>query len=230
MNIAERIDNVQRLIHQLELSCDRPPGSVELLAVSKGHSSHAIEAAFTAGLHGFGESYLQEALVKIQALASLPLTWHFIGVIQSNKTQAIAHHFAWAHGVCRLKVAQLLNDQRPLTLPPLNVCIQVNVDNEESKSGIDPTLVAQLAMDIIRLPRLRLRGLMVIPQPAKNEHQQYLTFLSVAELLHKLNTTLNLNLDTLSMGMSDDLPAAIRAGSTMVRVGRRIFGERKALQ
>lgn len=228
MNVAERIDTVQRLMRQLEAACQRKPGSVELMAVSKGQDSLAIKQAFEAGLHHFGESYLQEALEKIQTLNALPLCWHYIGAIQSNKTPAIAQHFAWIHSVSRSKIARLLNDERPASLPRLNVCIQINIDDEETKSGVTPECVAELAAEIIHLPRLDLRGLMVIPKPVLDEELQYQSFLRVTDLLHQLNTQLNLSMDTLSMGMSDDLPAAIRAGSTMVRVGRGIFGERRA--
>ncbi len=228
MSLAEQIESTQRLIRQLEASCHRQLGSVELLAVTKTQNVETIKLAFAAGLHSFGESYLQEALVKIQALATLPLCWHFIGAIQSNKTHAIAQHFSWVHGVDRAKIAQLLNKDRPAFLPPLNVCIQVNIDAEATKSGIKPERVAALCADIIRLPSLQLRGLMVIPKPTINEHQQYITFLTASILMQQVNAELNLHMDTLSMGMSDDLPAAIRAGSTMVRVGRTIFGERSS--
>ena len=169
---------------------------------------------------------MQEALTKIQSLASLPLYWHFIGAVQSNKVPAIAQNFAWVHSVCRKKIAQLLNDTRPASLPSLNVCIQVNIDDSDTKSGIKPEFAADLAAYIRLLPRLHLRGLMVIPSPAPNEQQQYQTYLRMTDLLHTLNAELNLSMDTLSMGMTDDLSAAIRAGSTMVRVGRGIFGER----
>lgn len=226
MNLIERIENVQELIHQLEVSCHRQTGSVELLAVSKKHSIQDIKWAYEAGLRNFGENYLQEALIKIHALASFPIYWHFIGAIQGNKTQAIAHNFSWVHSICRKNIAQRLNDHRPATMPPLNVCIQVNIDDEETKSGIKPDLVSDLATAIIELPQLYLRGLMVIPRPTLDVEQQYLTFLKVTNLLHELNAKLNLKMDTLSMGMSDDLSAAIRAGSTMVRIGRSIFGER----
>ncbi len=229
MSLAERIESTQRLIRQMEASCHRLPGSVELLAVTKKQNVETIKQAFAAGLHGFGESYLQEALVKIQALATLPLCWHFIGAIQSNKTPAIAAHFSWVHGVCSTKIAQRLSKARPACLPPLNVCIQVNIDAEETKSGIKPDRVAALSADIIRLPRLQLRGLMVMPKLQLNEDQQYITFLSAGILMQQVNAALNIHMDTLSMGMSDDLPAAIRAGSTMVRIGRRIFGERSSL-
>ena len=226
MTIEDRIKHLQALIRQQEMSCQRPAKSVELLAVSKKQTCQAIIRAYKAGQTSFGESYLQEALEKIHELSTLPLSWHFIGTIQSNKTQAIAQHFSWAHGICRKKIAQLLNDERPSCLPALNVCIQVNVDGEETKSGVKPEDVAELATDIMRMPHLKLRGLMVIPKPTLDEQEQYLTFSRVAVLLHELNTRLDLNMDTLSMGMSDDLLAAVRAGSTMVRVGRAIFGER----
>lgn len=226
MSVAERIQNVRRLIRQVEASCHRPSGSVELLAVSKGQSCEKIKHAFEAGLCNIGENYVQEALVKIQTLIALPLCWHFIGAIQSNKAHVISQHFSWAHGVCRKKVAQLLNDDRPASLPALNVCIQVNIDDSETKSGIAPADVAELAAYIMHLPRLHLRGLMVIPHPMSDEQEQYRLYLQAANLLKTLNTQLNASMDTLSMGMSDDLSAAIRAGSTMVRVGRGIFGER----
>ena len=226
MSIAERVEKLQQKIRQIELSCHRRSGSVELLAVSKGHASEDIQQAVEAGLHNFGENYVQEALTKIQSLASLPLYWHFIGAVQSNKVPAIAQNFAWVHSVCRKKIAQLLNDTRPASLPSLNVCIQVNIDDSDTKSGIKPEFAADLAAYIRLLPRLHLRGLMVIPSPAPNEQQQYQTYLRMTDLLHTLNAELNLSMDTLSMGMTDDLSAAIRAGSTMVRVGRGIFGER----
>ncbi len=226
MSLAGRIAGVKEIIQHTAISCHRQPDEIKLLAVSKGHTSHDIKQAFAAGLHDFGENYVQEALIKIQALSSLPLCWHFIGAIQGNKARVIAQHFSWVHGVSRSKIAQQLNDARPASMPPLNVCIQINIDQEKSKSGIDPALATELTTDILRLPRLQLRGLMVIPKPLQDEQQQYETYLSVARLLHRLNTDLNLSMDTLSMGMSDDLPAAIRAGSTMVRVGRAIFGER----
>lgn len=225
MSLIERINTVQQIIRQTEFACQRAPGSVTLLAVSKGHTSEDIELAHSAGLNHFGENYLQEALVKIAALSSRPICWHYIGSIQTNKTQAIALNFAWVQSVCRKEIAMRLSKHRPSHLPPLNVCIQVNIDNAQTKSGIAPNMVANLISDIRTLPNLHLRGLMVIPTPASNE-QQYLTFLRVTKLLHDLNTQFGLTMDTLSMGMSDDLQAAICAGSTMVRVGRGIFGER----
>lgn len=226
MSIFKRIENIQQLIRQAEASCLRSPDSVELLAVSKGHTSEDIVHAFEAGIYNFGENYLQESLVKIKSLSALKLCWHFIGAVQSNKAAVIAQNFTWVHGVCRKKIAQLLNDERASSLPRLNVCIQVNIDDSDTKSGIQPELVADLALYIQHLPRLHLRGLMVIPRPTSDEQQQYRTYLKVTELMHALNVQLNLSMDTLSMGMSDDLSAAIRAGSTMVRVGRGIFGTR----
>ena len=226
MTIAKRINTIQQHIQQYEAASHRKPGAVHLLAVTKGQSSQMIKTAIAAGLYDFGESYLQEALPKIHDLATHPLCWHFIGPIQSNKTKGIALKFSWAHSVCRRKIAQQLNDARPTFMRPLNVCIQVNLDDEETKSGISPHLVAELAAYIIQLPHLQLRGLMCIPEQHVDEQQQSLTYLRLADLLHGLNMQFNLAMDTLSMGMSNDLHAAIRAGSTMVRVGRGIFEER----
>lgn len=226
MNLIERINKIQQTIRQTEISCHREPGSVTLLAVSKGHTSDNIALAHSTGLNNFGESYLQEALMKISMLAPLPICWHYIGSIQSNKTKAIAQHFEWVHGVCREEIAILLNKYRSSELPPLNICIQVNIDNSPTKSGIAPDKVAQLISVINMLPNLRLRGLMVIPGP-KPDAQQLLTYLSVADLLDHFNYQFNLTMDTLSMGMSDDLQPAIHAGSTIVRIGRRIFGSRE---
>ena len=230
MDITERINHIEQLIDQLELACHRPPGAVKLIAVSKGHSSGAIEQAFAAGLRDFAESYFQEAQIKIQALASQPLCWHFIGPIQSNKTKGIARSFSWVHSISRASIAKQLNDARPISMPPLNVCLQVNIDNEETKAGISPENVIELARDVLELPQLHLHGLMAIPKQQSDEQQQYLSFLRLTQLLHTLNQQLNINLDTLSMGMSDDLKAAIRAGSTMVRIGTGIFGERQGSQ
>ncbi len=226
MTQSERIFKLQTLIQTLEVASNRQPGSVTLLAVSKGHSWQAIEDAYQSGLRYFGENYLQEALVKMQALSSYPIHWHFIGAIQSNKTSEIAQHFSWAHGVCRKKIAHLLNQYRPKSLSPLNVCIQVNIDNEPTKSGISPDKAAELAADIVSMPNLKLRGLMVIPKEALDETQQLQSFMRTALLLDEINHQCHLKMDTLSMGMSDDLKPAILAGSTIVRVGRAIFGKR----
>lgn len=226
MTIAERIGTLEKKIAQLAVRYQRNPCAIHLLAVSKGQSACSITQAFTAGLSHFGESYVQEALPKIKALENLPLTWHFIGAIQSNKARAIAQHFSWVHSVNSLTIAQKLNAERQDSQLPLNICIQINIDNEASKSGIPAHLAAAFTKSILDLPKLRLRGLMVIPKPQKNDKQQYHTFLQVAYLLEELNSQYHLNLDTLSMGMSDDFAPAIEAGSTFIRIGRAIFGER----
>lgn len=221
-------DNLQRLrdeIHSLEHRCGRPAGSVTLIAVSKTQPAAAIRAAHEAGVRHVGENYVQEALDK-QAQLDLPdLTWHFIGPIQSNKTRQIANHFQWVHSIDRLKVAQRLNDQRDPALPPLNVCIQVNVSGEASKSGVDPAATADLCGAVAQLPNLRLRGLMAIPAPESDPNRQRQVFDALAALQAELRTTLP-GLDTLSMGMSQDYPAAIAAGATLIRIGTAVFGSR----
>ncbi len=227
MDIAERIQHIQQLIHQEEISCHRQQGAVKLIAVSKGQPSDSIEQAFSAGLRDFAENYMQEAKTKMQALATLPLCWHYIGPIQSNKTKSIARHFSWVHSVSRESIAQQLNDARPASMTPLNICLQVNLDNEETKSGVSPDEAQALASYVLQLPHLHLHGLMAIPKQQSNEHLDYLSFLRLTTLLHTINQKLNINMTTLSMGMSHDLQAAIRAGSTMVRVGTAIFGERR---
>lgn len=197
--------------------------AVALLAVSKGRPISAIQEVFNAGIHNFGESYLQEALPKIYALNALPLCWHFIGPLQSNKTKSIATHFHWVHSIDREKTAVLLDTHRPAHLGPLNVCLQVNLDNENNKSGLNPSQVEQLAYTITQLPQLKLRGLMTIPMPQCGEERQYESFLRLTSLFNQLNKTRALSMDTLSMGMSNDWVAAIRAGSTLVRIGRALF-------
>ncbi len=225
MTMLQRIDLLQASIHRLEHAYRRPSGAVTLLAISKAQDSTCVQRAFDAGLVHFGESYLQEALVKIKELAHLPICWHFVGRIQRNKAAAIAQHFSWVHGVSQISTAQSLSDARPEGLGPLNICIQINLDNEPTKSGVSPDALPELVAGIIHLPRLRLQGFMVIPKPRLNEDEQYLSFLRATTLLHAINTQFGLTLSTLSMGMSDDYPAAIRAGSTMVRLGRAIFLE-----
>ena len=227
MNITERVKHIQHLLRQVEISCHRHQDEVILLAASKGHSSAEIKEAFAAGLHHFGENYLQEGLQKIQELSALPVCWHYIGPLQSNKTKSIAGKFSWVHSVSRQKIAQQLNDARPINMPPLNICIQVNLDDEEAKSGVDPNGVGELASYILQLPRLHLRGLMLIPKQQTDDEKQYLSFLRLTHLLASLNQQLNITMDTLSMGMSNDFQSAIRAGSTIVRVGTAIFGERQ---
>lgn len=220
--IANNIAKVATRIREAAQAAARNPDEVHLLAVSKTQPAEAIRQACQAGLHDFGENYLQEALEKQADLADLPLTWHFIGPIQSNKTKSIAEHFDWVHSVDRLKIAQRLSDQRPESLPPLNICLQVNVSGEASKSGCEPQDVPQLAQAIAALPRLRLRGLMAIPEPTDDPTEQRAAFAR----LHHLQAELQMDLDTLSMGMSQDLEAAIAEGATWVRIGTALFGAR----
>jgi pyridoxal phosphate enzyme (YggS family) len=200
--------------------------AVSLLAVSKTWPAAAIREAWQAGQRAFAESYLQEALDKLEGLRDLPIEWHFIGPLQSNKTRAVAENFAWLHTIDRAKIAQRLSEQRPSELPPLNVCLQINVSGEASKSGVAPGEVAELARAVAGLPRLALRGLMCIPEATDNVGLQRSRFAQMRELLHVLNAELGLSMDTLSMGMSDDLESAVAEGATMVRVGTAIFGVR----
>lgn len=203
----------------------RPPEAVKLLAVSKTFGADAVQAAFEAGQTDFGENYIQEAVEKITALRHLPLVWHCIGPVQSNKTRLVAEHFDWVHTVDRLKIAQRLSAQRPAGLRPLQLCIQVNVDGGPTKSGLAPAEVLTLAQDVADLPRVCLRGLMCIPEPAPDFEAACQVFKSAAALFDALNAQ-GLKLDTLSMGMSADLEAAVVSGSTLVRVGSAIFGAR----
>ncbi len=224
-NIPERLAAVRARIGQAEARFGRRPGSAQLLAVSKRQPLAALEAAAEAGQRRFGESYLQEAEEKLPALADRDLEWHFIGPIQSNKTAGIAERFDWVHGVDRAKIARRLSEQRPPELPPLDVCLQVNVSGEASKSGVDFADLAELAETVAGLPRLRLRGLMCIPRSETEFERQREPFRRLREALERLNAAGH-NLDTLSMGMSDDLEAAIAEGATLVRVGTAIFGRR----
>jgi pyridoxal phosphate enzyme (YggS family) len=220
--IAENISTLAERIHNAAQAAQRDPASVALLAVSKTKPASDLREAYAAGLRDFGENYLQEALGKQTELSDLPLIWHFIGPIQSNKTRAIAENFAWVHSVDRLKIAQRLSEQRPADLPPLNICIQVNVSGEASKSGCTPEDLPALAQAISALPHLRLRGLMAIPEPTEDSDEQNAAFAAVRTLQDQLN----LPLDTLSMGMSHDLEAAIAQGATWVRIGTALFGAR----
>ncbi len=199
---------------------------VKLLAVSKAQSAHVIREAYAAGQTLFGENYLQEALDKQTALADLTIEWHFIGPIQSNKTQPIAQNFSWVHSIDRLKIAQRLNDARPADLTPLQVCIQLNVGDEASKGGVAASELEALATAITALPRLKLRGLMAIPPPTKDDNQQRAQFKQVRECYDALLSK-GFDLDTLSIGMSDDYPIAIEQGATIVRIGSALFGARK---
>ncbi|POF40830.1 YggS family pyridoxal phosphate enzyme [Pseudomonas laurylsulfativorans] len=220
--IADNILQVSSRIHAATLAANRSENSVHLLAVSKTKPAQDLREAYAAGLRDFGENYLQEALGKQLELVDLPLIWHFIGPIQSNKTRAIAEHFDWVHSVDRLKIAQRLSEQRPADLPPLNICIQVNVSGEASKSGCTPADLPALANAIDALPRLKLRGLMAIPEPTEDRAAQDAAFAAV----QSLQASLNLPLDTLSMGMSHDLESAIAQGATWVRIGTALFGAR----
>jgi pyridoxal phosphate enzyme (YggS family) len=220
--IAANISTLGERINAAAQAAQRDPSSIGLLAVSKTKPAQALREAYEAGLRDFGENYLQEALGKQVELADLPLCWHFIGPIQSNKTRAIAENFAWVHSVDRLKIAQRLSEQRPDNLPPLNICIQVNVSGEASKSGCTPADLPALAEAISALPRLKLRGLMAIPEPTDDTAEQNAAFAAVRDL----QAQLKLPLDTLSMGMSHDLEAAIAQGATWVRIGTALFGAR----
>jgi pyridoxal phosphate enzyme (YggS family) len=223
--ILSNLQATREAIAQAAKTARRNVTEVRLLAVSKTFPAEAVREAYLAGQTAFGENYLQEALEKMNVLRDLPLEWHFIGPIQSNKTRAIAENFAWVHSVDRLKIAERLSAQRPPQLPPLNVCLQVNVSGEESKSGVAPGEVGQLAQAVARLPRLKLRGLMSIPSPAVDETAQRRPFAQMQTILGQLNSQ-GMALDTLSMGMSHDYPAAILEGATIVRIGTAIFGAR----
>lgn len=225
--ISANLKQINQRIHDAALKAGRESHDIQLLAVSKTKPLSAIEEAIAAGQRAFGENYLQEGVEKITALSACPgLEWHFIGPIQSNKTRPIAEHFHWAHGVERAKIARRLNEQRPAHLAPLNICLQVNLDGEASKSGVAPEDCLDLARQCLALERLRLRGLMCIPQPRHNFEEQKATFLRLTRLRDTIAEQLGMELDTLSMGMSADLEAAIAAGSTLVRVGTDIFGAR----
>ena len=223
--IASNLQAVRARIERAAQAVGRQSGDIALVAVSKTFPAEHIAQAYAAGQRAFGENYAREAVEKITKLGKLPVEWHFIGPIQSNKTSAIATHFQWVHGVAREKIAQRLDAARPEGLPPLNVCIQVNVSGEAAKSGIEPGEELKLAEAITRLPRLKLRGIMAIPEPTSDAALQRRRFARLRELKEQLASRGHA-LDVLSMGMSDDLEAAIAEGATMVRVGTAIFGER----
>ena len=227
--ITSNLQAVQQQIADAAHTAQRPPSQIQLLAVSKTFDAHAVLDAARAGQRAFGENYLQEAIDKIaltqQLAPDLGLEWHFIGPIQSNKTRQIAQHFAWVHAVDRLKIAERLSEQRPANLPPLNICLQINISGEASKSGATPDQALDLAQQIARLPNLRLRGLMAIPEPLPTLELQRPPYRQMKLLQDQLNEH-GLQLDTLSMGMSADLAAAILEGSTIVRIGSAIFGNR----
>jgi len=223
--IASNLQAVRDAIAAAATKASRAPNDISLLVVSKTFAPDAIGEACMAGQTCFAESYVQEALHKIAALHDLPIEWHYIGPIQSNKTRAIAEHFAWVHSVDRLKIAERLSEQRPAHLPPLQVCLQVNISGETSKSGVSPGEAAQLAMAVAQLPHLRLRGLMAVPALSSDVAEQHAAFARLRELHEQLNRD-GMQLDTLSMGMSHDFTAAIAEGATMVRIGSAIFGKR----
>lgn len=225
MEIRKNFEHLYELIAQYAVEFGRRAQDIRLLAVSKTKPVETIEAALACGQRAFGENYLQEALPKITALTGRGLEWHFIGRIQSNKTRDIAEHFDWVQTVAREKIAQRLNDQRPVHMPPLNVCIQVNVDEEPQKAGALPEGVTTLAGAIAAMPRLRLRGLMAIPEASNDFETQRRSARLLRECFEALQAQ-GYSLDTLSIGMSDDLRAAIAEGSTMVRIGTALFGAR----
>ena len=227
--LQERLSAVQTRIARACAQAGRAPSAVQLLAVSKLHPAQAVREALAHGQNAFGENYVQEALDKMAALADLrpAIEWHLVGPLQSNKTRAVAEAFDWVHSVDRLKIAQRLSDQRPAHLPPLNICLQVNISGEASKSGLTPAEAGDIAPAVAALPRLRLRGLMALPEPLGGFEAQRAPLLALRLLRETLNRQ-GLALDTLSMGMSDDLEAAIAEGSTLVRVGTAVFGPRAA--
>jgi pyridoxal phosphate enzyme (YggS family) len=227
--IAARLQAVNERIAAAARAAGRLPRDVTLVAVSKTFPAAAVAEGIAAGQRAFGENYVQEALDKMSALAGRDVEWHFIGPIQSNKTRPIAEAFAWVHGVDRQKIAERLSDARPPGLPPLQVCLQVNVSGEASKSGATPAGVLALARSVAVLPRLRLRGLMAIPEPTDDAALQRSRFRRLRELKEEIMAA-GIALDTLSMGMSGDMEAAIAEGATIVRIGTAIFGARPAIR
>ncbi len=224
-DVGTALNAVRRRIGELERRYHREPGSVALLAVSKTKPPEAVRAAISAGQHAFGENHLQDAMTKVETLSGPGVSWHFIGAVQSNKTRPIAAHFDWVHCIEREKIAKRLSAQRPAGREPLEVCIEVNVSGEETKSGVPPANVESLARMVRDLPGLRLRGLMAIPRPSPDIETQRIPFRQLREILDELNAK-GLELDTLSMGMTGDLEAAIAEGATIVRIGTAIFGPR----
>lgn len=224
-DVDAALNAVRDRIAELELRYGREPGSVALLAVSKTKPPAAIRAAIAAGQHAFGENHLQDAMTKVDALDGLGASWHFIGAVQSNKTRPIAAYFDWVHAIEREKIAVRLSDQRPAGRSPLDVCIQVNVSGEHTKSGVAASEVEPLARAVRELPGLRLRGLMALPRPSSDLETQRIPFRRLREIRDDLNAR-GFELDTLSMGMTGDLEAAVAEGATVVRIGTAIFGPR----
>jgi pyridoxal phosphate enzyme (YggS family) len=228
MNQQQLNDNISKLLKRVRCESQKSQfrnSDILVLAVSKTRPCEDIRAAYSAGLTNFGENYLQEALDKIEALKELPLTWHFIGPIQSNKTRPIAENFDWVHSIDRAKIARRLSEQRPATMPPLQVCLQVNISGEDSKSGVAPSDLQDLAQLLVTLPNLELRGLMCIPAATQDEEQQRAAFTAMRKAYEDLQKSVP-GLDTLSMGMSSDMDAAILEGATLLRIGTAIFGPR----
>ncbi|WP_261843339.1 YggS family pyridoxal phosphate-dependent enzyme [Aliamphritea ceti] len=227
IKITENLNTVRQQILQSAENSSRDAAEICLLAVSKTRPADDLRQAYAAGQRDFGENYLQEGLDKIELLQDLDICWHFIGPIQSNKTRPISKSFDWVHSVDRLKIAQRLSAQRPENMPPLNICLQVNISGEASKSGVLPEDVVALANQILQLPNISLRGLMAIPSPCSDPEAQRLPFRAMSALLNEIRATNpTARLDTLSMGMTGDMTAAISEGSTMVRIGTAIFGAR----
>ena len=224
-NLTANVNHVRSRINRAALAAGRDPATVTLVAVTKAKAAESVRAAATAGVTDFGENYLQEALGKMDEVAVLPVRWHFIGGLQSNKTRPVAERFDWVHSIDRLSVARRLSEQRPFHAPPLNLCIQVALVPEPTKRGIEPADLPELAARTAELPRVRLRGLMCIPPPQPDVRSERQVFSRLRLLLQELNAT-GLELDTLSMGMSADFESAIAEGATHVRVGTAIFGGR----
>jgi pyridoxal phosphate enzyme (YggS family) len=225
LDITTNLLNLKNQIHAAALKYHRAPESIQLIAVSKNQPISAIEIAYDAGQRAFGENYLQDALPKITALQHKKIEWHFIGALQSNKTKKVAEHFDWVHTVSDIKTAERLNSQRPESLPPLNICIQVNSSAAKNKSGVHANDAVSLALKCAELPRLRIRGLMTVPEAKNNFSEQQEEFKKLRLIWEQLRKD-GLEVDTLSMGMSNDLEAAIAEGATMIRIGTKIFGDR----
>ena len=224
-NLAVHVNHVRSRIHRAARGAGRDPDSVTLIAVGKAKPAESLREAATAGVTDFGENYLQEALFKLEKLRDLPLNWHFIGGLQSNKTRAVAERFHWVHSIDRFSVARRLSEQRPFHTPPLNLCIQVAIVPESTKGGIDPGGLSALAAKTAELPRVRLRGLMCVPPPQTGAAAERAVFAQLRALKERLNAEGH-HLDTLSMGMSGDFESAIAEGATHVRIGTALFGDR----
>ena len=225
IGVTENLALISDLLHQAAIEAGRDPADVRLLAVSKTQPLEKIREAAAAGQRAFGENFVQEGVEKIEALSDLDLAWHFIGHLQSNKTRVVAEYFDWVHTIDKLKTARRLSDQRPQGLPPLNICIQVNVDDESSKSGVAPGALPALAAACTRLPNLRLRGLMCLPAMRSDFEEQRVPFAALRRLAEELRRD-GIETDTLSMGMTADFRAAVLEGATIVRIGTALFGER----